>query len=156
MGKFGYDFGIGYADLSMRAMLDGAHVVGVDKDSQNAAQRIIETGFFHECNIFQMSLEHMMTLDLGKRDFAFLMSVLPYVADPDGLMVYIADRVETLFVELQYPPEPYVVKGLSNDIAMGEWLSLYWKSVQDIGRTEIKIRDTFRTIWMCQNELSTG
>ena len=84
-------------------------------------------------------------------DIAMCFSVLPYLDDPAKTVQWMSDMFPLCIIEAQYEPEPYCMKRIGSDTGMTQFLlDNGFHKVRPIGKTYIDIRDTWRTIWLCQ------
>ena len=85
-------------------------------------------------------------------DIAICFSVLPYLDEPATFTRWMAEMFNECLIEAQYKPEPYSLD-VSNDDEMHKWLrDCGFEIAIPLGKTEIEIRDTFRTIWYATRE----
>ena len=133
------DVGCGRGDLMMRAWTWGARVVyGIDNSKielQEARLRswdMVKEGaklYFMEKNI-----EHWSERWPGYHDIVLCTSVLPYIVDPDRLLLNIHRDSDTAIIECQYAGDGPGLEYIKNDTDMKEWLSKFdWFSVKKIG-----------------------
>ena len=179
-GKTVADLGVGYGDLSMRAIGAGAYVVGFDKDISPFVNRTRKAGFqsaklnfdtnVHLSSVINVSkasgtyplvvcaetdLELLTHDNKKKYDVAMCFSVLPYLSEPKSLLSWMQENAVISFIECQYFGDGPGLETIKNDYDMLEWLSSMrqpfgWEHIERIGKTHIVDRDMYRTVWMCK------
>ena len=146
------DLGCGYGDLCFHAAERGArYVIGVDKDPaiiEAVEHRSSKLRIYEEFTIILKDLDSFWLAN--HYDYAFCMSVLPYLVFPDKLLVWMAQHADVAIIECQYKGDgPGQVLDFDH---MKAWLEEYWDFVQCLGGTLVKDRQKIRHIWMCKND----
>jgi len=154
------DFGSGYGDMCLFALRNGAsQVLGIDSNPEMvklASQKCIDypDAMFYDGDIesntdFLNALELVGFQDDANMDVAFCFSVLPYLKRPGDFVYLLSNIFDTVYIECQY-----IGDGPGNIAADDEEMSLWimnhgFDSAYAVGRTFIKGRNMFRTIWEC-------
>lgn len=155
------DIGCGHGEMLWRAFVSGAdYVEGIDIN-------VVQLKEFHpvsyrtnfDIRVSKKDINEIVliydksghTLEwLNDFDIAFCFSVLPYLANIQLTLKWMSHNFPLCLIEAQYIPEPYNI-GVEDDYAMHSLLLEHFKYVQLLGKTYVKIRDTYRTIWSCSN-----
>jgi SAM-dependent methyltransferase len=154
-GKTVCDYGCGGGDFAFFASLSGAdYVVALDKnkvmidqcrDKQNKFLPVAQVVFI-EANIES----HYYNWD-RKFDVGICFSVLSYFRSPLKTLRRLSESCKTLLFETQYYGDGPGLAWLPDDETMKGYFELFgFETVETIGRTHIKDRDKYRTIWKCQ------
>jgi SAM-dependent methyltransferase len=149
------DLGCGYGDLAVFSLINGArHVTIVDKnvDMVLAAQeKIIQ-------NAPDSVTWESLVVDIDDRSqlsalkyyhVGYCTSVLPYLQNRAMLLSFLAFRVETAIIEMQYYGDGPGPVGIQNDDDMLVWLLGFWADVEKIGQTYTGRSPAHRSIWKC-------
>lgn len=149
------DLGCGYGDLAIFSLVSGArHVTFVDKSpdmtSMTEAKIIARapSGTTWESLVLDID-DRSQLAALKYYHVAYCTSVLPYLANKDMVLSFLAARTQTSIIEMQYygdgpgPPE------IKNDEDMLAWLSRFWVCVEKIGQTYTGRSPEHRSIWKC-------
>lgn len=147
-GKIVVDYGCGYGELSEHAVHAGAAVRAIDKVWHPQMKERA-----HENLIFiQIDIDEMRAYVDG--DIAFCFSVLPYLKDPNVLLMGMAHKYERSYIECQYAGDGPGFDNIHNDFEMSAWLSKFgFATIMNIGKTYIPGRDMHRTIWRCERSI---
>lgn len=149
------DLGCGTGDFLWRVRIAGAdQIIGIDTqnkimDLPNIYERLHTPrgGMQGHTGVLAWDLNDYSNLHTG--NIAFCFSVLPYLDNPIGFLTWMANSFSLCLIEVQYIPEPYNI-GKTNDKEMGElFKECGFKNMESIGATHVKIRDAWRSIWMC-------
>ena len=102
----------------------------------------------------EKNIEHWSERWPGYHDIVLCTSVLPYIVDPDRLLLNIHRDSDTAIIECQYAGDGPGLEYIKNDTDMKEWLSKFdWFSVKKIGSTNVESRPGVkRSIWMCKKQ----
>lgn len=149
------DLGCGYGDLATLSLSAGArHATIVDKSPEMilvAQEKIIQ-------NAPNDITWESLVLDLDDRSqlaalkhyhVGYCTSVLSYLQNRDMVLSFLAARVETAIIEMQYygdGPGPVKIK---NNADMLAWLLSFWANVEKIGYTYTGRTPAHRSIWKC-------
>ncbi len=149
------DLGFGYGDLLTFSLIAGASfVTGVDKNSAsiNITSRKIEDIGKRGVAILELGeISDFIVRSTDYFDIAFCTSVLPYLDDPDSVLLWMREYAGISIIECQYAGDGPGFEHIRDDYDMGVWLEKYWEFAHPIGKTELAIRDASRTIWLCYN-----
>lgn len=160
-GKTVLDLGCGHGDLLWRAWEAGAHSCrGVDF-SQDTIETLvkIKNGLYKTEKTMPYILlaeksisEWMRIIGMATWDIIVCFSVLPYLADPTATLHWIHEHSTQALIECQLAGDGPGPDWLKCPQDMRRWLdSIGWKSVERIGETVVKERDTKRGIWLCSH-----
>lgn len=86
-------------------------------------------------------------------DFISCFSVLPYMKNPSDLLLRISESCKTAIIECQYADDGPGFSHIKSDGNMVSWLLKYFNEVENIGKTLVKGRNKYRTIWICSKEI---
>lgn len=156
-GKSVIDLGCGHGEMLWRAYIAGAkNVTGFDINHSNMPD-YLSTFYPDEFHFVSGNLNTIINgaypwYDLD--DIAICFSVLPYLDNPFEFATWMAKTFSECLIEVQYYPEPYNIgDNIRSDKDMYYWLGeCGFATVIPLGKTDIEIRSTFRTIWYCTKE----
>jgi 2-polyprenyl-3-methyl-5-hydroxy-6-metoxy-1,4-benzoquinol methylase len=137
------DLGCGYGDFVWRAANEGAYVTAVEKDiviADIAYEQVSKILWPTEYAIIVDDIDRIVDEDdsLYKGyDIIMCTSVLPYLSNVDLTLHWIRNNCDVAIIECQYSGDG---PGLE---------SAGFGSIEAIGRTDVKIRPAYRTIWRC-------
>jgi 2-polyprenyl-3-methyl-5-hydroxy-6-metoxy-1,4-benzoquinol methylase len=154
-GKNVIDLGCGHGEMLWRANVAGAErVYGIDINIQKIADaygiKIADssigtavTGTFIS-SIAQQDLNEVVRRGTPPRaegiDIVFCFSVLPYLENISGMLQMLSKYFSL-----------YSLPNVTSDTGMAQLLlNNGFKDVQPLGKTYVKSRDLFRTIWRCE------
>lgn len=145
------DLGCGYGDILAMCRAARALEIGIERDERIAVSAMKR---YPGLNVWVFSIEDVMELketpDLHF-DVSICFSVLPYLDDPDAALDWMRTVSGIALIECQYHGDGPGPERLKNDDDMRRWLEgIGWKSVEPIGKNLVKIRNLYRTIWMCR------
>lgn len=157
-GKTVLDLGCGHGDLLWRAWRAGAKSLeGVEKklETDREIYKRLMGDLNAACdNLYLMlEIENIIraTRQRGHYDVVICFSVLPYLQDPFTCLCWICDHSEQALIECQYSGDGPGFDWLKDDDDMRDWLEQAgFETVEPIGKTLVKDRDKYRTIWLCQ------
>jgi hypothetical protein len=87
----------------------------------------------------------------GAYDIIICFSVLPYLSDPTATLHWIRNHSNQALIECQYSGDGPGFDWLKDDYDMQRWLEQAgFETIEPIGKTLVKDRDKYRTIWLCQ------
>lgn len=140
------DLGCGYGDMLLRAYNAGAsQVVGIDKDISVARERCAG----RDIELIEGCLYEWLESASDIYDIMICFSVLPYVKSMPRVLHRMWLRSRQALIECQYEGDgPGIVK---DDKEMYRHLYRFWPEVYRIGESKVKIRDTTRSIWLCND-----
>ena len=146
-GKSVVDLGCGYGDMLLRAHSAGAsEVIGIDYDGDIvdiAKARCKGT----DIELIEACLFEWLCASEKVYDIMICFSVLPYMDSMVKTLELIQGRSNLALIECQYENDgPGVVV---DDEEMRKGLLMFWPKVTKIGESEVKIRATTRSIWLC-------
>ncbi len=146
------DLGCGYADILIKCHRAGAQLCcGVESNSDiatEASMRVdsLPKAMGQDIFITQSSIERAEDWPM---DYAICFSVLPYLDNPIETLRWIKYHCKVAFIECQYRGDGPGLYWLKNDDDMEIWLKQAgFMNIKTIGKTFIKDRDKYRTIWM--------
>jgi SAM-dependent methyltransferase len=150
------DLGCGYGDLAAFSVANGArHVTIVDKDPKMvlmAEQKILKRvadGVTWETLVLDLD-DRSQLASLQYYHVAFCTSVLPYLKNRDMLLSFLAARVRTSVIEMQYHGDGPGPEEIKSDDDMFAWLTKYWEDVTKIGQSFTGRVPAYRSIWKCE------
>ena len=150
-GKSLIDLGSGYGDMCLLAHQTKADLVWyVDKDGYKCEEFYHQRAIGKKIVIRNSDIE-MLEFD-DRWDYILCFSVLPYISQPHQFFEKISKIRSTLILECQYASDGPGFGDIEDDDDMKEWLSEYWNSCEPIGKTLVKDRQKYRTIWVCKND----
>lgn len=144
------DYGCGYGDLLSAANANGARLCyAIDTSHENFNYGCVMRNELGD-DYVRVEVDFDYVIPEIKSDIAFFCSVLPYLENPGMVLDKIAMLSKLVFVECQYLGDgPGTIL---DDAEMAETLITYFRNIAPIGRTHVKGRDKYRTIWKCTNE----
>jgi len=145
-GKSVVDLGCGYGDMLLRAHSAGASpIIGIDKDIRIAKERVEGK----DIELIEGCLYEWLKSSDDIYDIMVCFSVLPYMKSMSRVLHRMWLRSRPALIECQYQGDgPGVVE---DDVEMYRHLYRFWPEVYRIGESEVKIRGTTRTIWLCND-----
>jgi SAM-dependent methyltransferase len=164
-GKNVIDIGCGTGDFLWRVFEANAiHVQGIDKHPERITVPTIILGerMLIGANNVLSGVGNNFPFDIDtavmenflfqpKYQIGFCFSVLPYLENPLAALVWMRMNFNTLILEFQYAGDGPGLDYIHNDTEAEEFIrKAGFENVDSIGRTEIEIRDTYRTIWKCE------
>lgn len=148
------DLGMGHGDLCFMAYASGARrVTGIDY----SADLVKECNLRKVQGIYATAPIYFMQEDIrdvkwavrGPYDLIFCCSVLPYLGDPDHVLMKISEVCEQAIIECQYAGDGPGFEWLTGDEVMEAWLrKCGFESAVPIGQTDIPERKKSRVIWL--------
>lgn len=150
-GKTVIDLGCGTGDFLYRSLKDkAAWAIGVELDPFTARQAR-ETCKSNGVKAIVL-VEDIQTLpEDSEYDIAMCFSVLPYVRNQVSVLKWMKNCAKTSIIEMQYAGDGPGPANIVDDLDMINYLNLFWSKATVIGRTDVTIRQAFRTIWLCEN-----
>lgn len=145
------DVGCGYGDVMMRACMAGAKtIVGVDKDAMVIGEARERLAGCPGVLFYEDDLVKWLSKTRRRFDYAFCLSVLPYV-DMARMLDLLVKKSKVTVIECQYLGDgPGTV---SDDREMRAILSdAGWTSVKRLGAVPLAIRPAERTVWLCLSD----
>lgn len=153
-GKSLLDLGAGYGDLCLLAYDSGAKsVTYIDNSSHNCSSMIDRIGD-RKITVECADIEDYKWLTKWNPEWDYIscLSVIPYLTNHNEFLGTVSGTKSTFLLECQYAGDGPGFKYVTSDRQMAFWLSNYWDSIESIGRTLVKDRQKYRTIWVCKNE----
>lgn len=148
------DLGCGYADILMRCYKAGAQLCcGVEKDVTIATEASLRVDSLskvigQDIFIIQSNIEWAENWPM---DYAICFSVLPYLDNPILTLQWIRYHSKVVFIECQYKGDGPGFGWIEGDDDMESWLKLVgFRNVKAIGKTLIRHKKKYRTIWMAK------
>lgn len=160
------DVGCGYGDMLARAYEAGAKIVfGMDNDKRviyEAGLRLGEAGYSDApIYLLRANANSWNVSWPGFHNIIFCFSVLPYLEEPTEMLRHFKRDSNVALIECQYAGDGPGFPDIKGDddmyeVLMGgsfvkglkKWEGFY--SADKIGETKVEIRDTYRSIWLCQ------
>lgn len=148
-GKSVIDLGCGNAEILIECAKNGAQCTGVEKNPDIIKK--LSSYILPDVTIHNADLKRWEKVVTNQFDIAICFSVLPYLDNPSDLLKWMQAHSEISLIECQYAGDGPGLDYIENDTDMENWLRLVgWQSVENIGKTEIRGRNKYRTIWMCR------
>ena len=152
------DLGHGGGDFIYRAHVAGAlKITGIDLASGTKSVEVnvqhTKHGVRSVGTIATINDDLNLMKSEWKADIAFCFSVLPYLDDPQNFVNWMSKQFKLSVIECQYKgdgPGFYFIKDTGD---MKYWLKNSFDSVTLIGNSYVVSKDTYRDIWMCENDL---
>jgi SAM-dependent methyltransferase len=155
------DVGCGSGDFVIRAVKAGAtKVIGVERDylvgldAVACALEELDETQYDKVDFVSVDIEEVVQWHSDKFepcDIIICFSVLPYLLNVWGTLEWMRNTAKTTLIECQYKDDGPGLPWLGNDADMKKLLKdIGWKRVSPLGKTDVRIRPAYRTIWKCE------
>jgi len=152
------DLGYGGGDFIYKAHIAGASkVTGIDLSS---GTKSVEVNVQHtKYGVKSAGTIETIKGDLNlmktewAADISFCFSVLPYLDDPQNFVNWMSNQFKLSVIECQYKGDGPGFGFIKDTADMKYWLKNSFDNVTLIGNSYVVSRDTYRDIWMCENDL---